>query len=280
MAEPILVLPGVADALTATMAVRAGFRAVFITGAGVANTAYGVPDIGLLSATEMTHAVERIADVVEVPVLADADTGYGNALNVFRTVRAYERAGAAGIMLEDQVTPKKCGHLDGKRLVDAGEMMEKIAAFALARQSELVLMARTDAIAVAGFEEAVRRARLFLSAGADIVFVEAPETEAQLRAIPELVEGPVLANMVEGGKTPLHSAMELQEMGYAAALFANMAMRVGAAATWRALQHLARHGESESLVDVMLPWTDRQDLAGLPLWQERQAALERAAERP
>lgn len=279
-APEILVLPGVVDPLAARLAVEAGFGAVFATGAGIANALHGLPDIGLLGLAETTEAVSRIAQSVDVPVLADADDGYGNALNAYRAVRKYITAGVAGIMLEDQVYPKKCGHLSGIDVLPAEEMVEKIAAFREARgDGSTVLVARTDAIGVEGFDAAIERAQLYARAGADAVFVEAPTDAEQLAAIPGLVPVPTVANMVEGGRTPIHSAAQLQEMGYAAVYFANMAMRVAGHAMRRAFSTLRAEGSTSGLMDEMLTWEDRQAIAGLPDWKRLEQRVVETRER-
>lgn len=269
-----LLLPGVVDAMSAILAEQAGFEALFVTGAGLANYHFGLPDLGLVTISEVVERVRNICHAVQVPVIADADTGYGNAMNVVRTVRQLEEAGVAGLMLEDQVSPKRCGHFEGKQVVDLDEMVQKIKAFRYARKDpNLVLIARTDALAVYGFDEAVRRGRAFKEAGADLVFIEAPLNRSDLSRIPQAVGGATVANMVEGGKTPLCSASELQTMGFKAAIFANMAARVAAAAMRDAYQVLRQEGTSASLLDRMLTWTERQQTVALPEFQDLEAYL-------
>jgi len=214
--EEILVIPVVHDPLCAKIAEYTGFSAVF--SAGYANSAayLGKPDVGLLTLTEMAGCASRIVDATSLPVFADADTGYGNVSNVERTVQLYEKAGVAGLFIEDQVAPKRCGHLGGKSVIPAGEMVAKVRAAVEARQDpDLVIMARTDAIAVTGIDDAILRANRYHEAGADLTFVEAPETVAQMRRICREVAGPAFANVFPGGKTPVLSAAELQEIGYA-----------------------------------------------------------------
>ena len=262
--EP-LVLPGCSDALTARLAVGAGFEAVYATGAGIANTLLGVPDVGLTTMTELVDQVARITSAVDVPVVADIDTGFGNALNARRAVVEFERAGVAAIQIEDQVFPKRCGHFSGKEIIPLQEMLAKLQAVIEARRDPgLVVIARTDALAVDGFEAAVERGRAFAEAGADIVFIEAPVLLDQLVALPGRVPAPLIANMVEGGRTPLLGAGELGAMGYRIVLFANTALRVGARATRDALTELRATGDSRRLQDRMLSWEDRQALVGLP----------------
>jgi 2-methylisocitrate lyase-like PEP mutase family enzyme len=260
-----LVLPGAADALTARLVERAGFEAVYVTGAGIANVVLGRPDVGLTTLSEIVAQVEHIADVVDVPLLVDMDTGFGNAINARRAVRDLERAGAAGIQVEDQTFPKRCGHFSGKEVVSLAEMRLKIQAVADARRDpSTVIVARTDALALDGVDAAVERGQAFVEAGADVVFIEAPRTREELASLPARVPAPLLANMVEGGKTPLCSAAELGAMGYAAVLFANTAMRVAAQAAGDALIELRRTGDAAPLMDRMLSWQDRQALVGLP----------------
>ena len=220
-APPILVAPGVYDALTAHLAERAGFSAVYVSGAGIAYTRLGRPDIGLVAMSEVADTVALIRDRVGSHLIVDADTGYGNALNVARTVRLFERAGANAIQIEDQDFPKRCGHLDNKTLIPAQEMVGKIKAALDARHSrETLVIARTDAIAVEGFEPAIARAVAYRDAGADVLFVEAPKTRDELRRIAPALKGvPLMANMVEGGRTPALKAADLEALGFALVIF-------------------------------------------------------------
>lgn len=216
--DRMTVAPGAYDCITARLIERAGFGAVYMTGAGTAAT-LGYPDYGLVTLTEMADNAGRIATAVTLPVIADADTGYGNELNAVRTVREYERRGVAGLHIEDQGFPKKCGHLDDKVIVPLEEYLAKVRAVAAARRDpDFVLIARTDSRAVAGFEEAIRRANAALAAGADVAFVEAPRTLEEVRAVPRLVEGPCLFNMVWGGKTPEVGLDDVEAMGYKLAI--------------------------------------------------------------
>jgi len=271
LAEPrILVVPGAADALTARIIEQAGFEAVYATGAGFANAALGVPDIGLPSMSEVVQHAQRLADAISVPLIVDADTGYGNAVNVVRTVRELERAGAAAIQIEDQVSPKRCGHFQGMDVVSVDEMVSKIEAAVFARR-EALLIARTDARAVEGLPSAIARARRYAVAGADAIFVEAPRTIEELRELPKAIDAPLLANMVEGGKTPVLGAAELEELGFRIALFANTALRVALLAVQEAMAALRRDGTPAALLDRMLSWEERQRLVGLAEYE----ALER-----
>src|SRR5882724_5153114 len=216
--DGMIVAPGAYDCITATLIEQAGFAAVYMTGAGTAAT-LGYPDFGLVTLSEMAANAGRIAAAVELPVVADADTGYGNELNVFRTVREFERSGVAGIHIEDQEFPKKCGHLEGKQIIPREDYLAKIRAAAAARRDkEFTIIARTDARAVAGFDEAIARANAALAAGADMAFVEAPQTAEEVAAVPRLVAGPCLLNVVRGGKTPDLDLREAEAMGYKLAI--------------------------------------------------------------
>jgi 2-methylisocitrate lyase-like PEP mutase family enzyme len=220
-APDILVAPGVYDGLTAALATDAGFEALYLSGAAVAYTRLGRPDIGLSTASEMTDTMALIADRTDLPVIMDADTGFGNALNARRTMQSYERAGAAALQVEDQTYPKRCGHLSDKSLISNDEMCGKIAAMADARRRDTLIIARTDAIAVEGFDAAINRAGSYIDAGADVLFVEAPRDRTELAKIADIFKGrvPLLVNMVEGGATPISSATHLQEIGFDIVIF-------------------------------------------------------------
>ncbi len=266
LARPgLAIAPGAADALTALLIEEAGLPVIYVTGAGIANAQLGVPDVGLVSLEEALRVVRAITAVVSTPVFADADTGYGNAINVTRTVREFERAGAAGIQLEDQVTPKRCGHFEGKEIVAAEEMVAKLRAARFARiDPDFVLVARTDAAAVAGLDEALRRARQYAEAGADAIFVEAPRTAAELARIPREVPGvPHVVNIVEGGKTPVLPAAELADMGFSLALYANLSLRAAMRAVRAALGHLSVTGSSIGLEEQIVTMAERQAVVGL-----------------
>ena len=219
--EEILVAPGVFDAWSARLTERAGFESVYMTGFGTAASLLGVPDLGLVTATEMAGHAARLCQAVSVPVIADADTGFGDLLNVQRTMHLYERAGVAAIQLEDQVSPKRCGHMEDKRVVPADEMVRRIrAARSACTDPDMVIIARTDARATDGLDEALRRGEQYLGAGADVLFVEAPRSDEELRRICDGFRGEwLLANVVEAGKTPYHAAPELQAMGFRLAIF-------------------------------------------------------------
>ncbi len=266
---------GAVNALSARLVERAGFACCFVTGAGLANAQFGLPDIGLVSITELVEEAARICDAVDIPVIVDADTGFGGPLSVMRTVHLLERAGAAGIQIEDQAMPKRCGHFAGQRLVAPSEMLSRIAAARRARADpDLVIVARTDARSVVGIDEALSRARLYSEAGADVLFVEAPRTVEELRRIPaELAGTPVLLNVVEGGKTPQLPLEELQEMGYRLILHANLLLRVMLKAGQNALAHLYERGTSIDLGQQILPWEQRQALVGLERFDDLENRL-------
>lgn len=267
-----LVLPGCGDALTARIAERAGFEAIYATGAGFANSAFGWPDLGLTTMTELVEAVARITAAVALPVVADIDTGFGNALNVRRAVSEFERAGAAAVQIEDQVFPKRCGHFANKEVIPSTEMAAKVRAAVDARRDPaLVVIARTDALAVEGFEAAVERACAYAEAGADLAFVEAPETLEQLAALPRRIPVPLVANVVEGGLTPALGAAELGGLGYRVVLFANTALRAAALAVREILAELRATGDSRGLSDRLLAWDERQALVGLPEFEALEA---------
>lgn len=251
---PILVAPGVYDALTAALAEAAGFEALYLSGAAVSYTRLGRPDIGLASLTEMADTLLLIRDRGALPVIIDADTGFGNALNAQRTMRVYERAGANALQVEDQSYPKRCGHLADKSLIAAPEMAGKIAAMADARaDADTLIIARTDAIAVEGLEAALDRAEMYLEAGADALFVEAPQSEAQLAAVTARFKGraPLMANMVEGGATPLRSAADLQAMGFALVIFPGGIVRALAKTAEEYYASLHEHGSNRPFADRM-----------------------------
>lgn len=267
-AGELIVAPGAADALVARIIEQAGFPALYLTGAGVAYTTVG-PDLGLLGMSEMVNRLEYICEAVRVPVIADGDTGYGNALNVIRTVKAYEKAGAAAIQLEDQVMPKKCGHLAGKQLIEASEMVHKIKAAVDARlDSDFVIVARTDARAVLGLNAAIERAQLYLEAGADVIFVEAPESIEEMKEINRRLNAPTLANMVEGGKTPLLPNQKLKEIGYKIVIYPNSAIRVMTKAVSRLMDALKESGTTQGQLDQMFLFNQVNNIIGLDRWKE------------
>jgi 2-methylisocitrate lyase-like PEP mutase family enzyme len=265
LAQPgILVAPGVYDAFGARMVEASGFAAVYATGAGISNALLGVPDLGLVSLTEMTDTMTRICEATSLPVIADADNGYGNALNVQRAVRAYARAGVAALHIEDQVMPKRCGHFDGKAVIPAEEMMQKVRAALDARgKGGPMIIARTDALATHGFDEAVRRANLYAEAGADMLFVDALTTREQVARLPGLLNAPVLFNMVEGAKSPLFGHDELAQFGYTLVIHPSLLLRVQAKAAMDALAGLKVHRSSAPLLENALSFAERQKLVKL-----------------
>jgi 2-methylisocitrate lyase-like PEP mutase family enzyme len=263
--KPIVVAPGVYDAFTALVATQAGFAALYVSGAAIAYTRLGRPDIGLVSMSEVADTLALIRDRVDAQLIVDADTGYGNALNVARTVRSLERMGANAIQLEDQDFPKRCGHLDGKALIPAPEMCGKIRAAVDARHSpETLIVARTDAVAVEGVEAAIERAGLYRAAGADVLFVEAPRTRDDLARIVSTLgaDGPLLANMVEGGKTPPLSAAELEAIGFALVIFPGGIVRALAQTAREYYASLAGHGTTEPFRSRMLDFEGLNNLIG------------------
>jgi 2-methylisocitrate lyase-like PEP mutase family enzyme len=265
--KPIVVAPGVYDPFTALVATQAGFSTLYVSGAAIAYTKLGRPDIGLVTMTEVAQTLALIRDRVDAHLVVDADTGYGNALNVVRTVREFERAGATAIQLEDQDFPKRCGHLDGKALIPAAEMCGKIRAAVDARHSrETLIMARTDAVAVEGFDRAIERAQLYRDAGADMLFVEAPRTRDDLvRVVKTLGTGlPLLANMVEGGKTPTLPAAELDATGFAIVIFPGAIVRALGFMASEFYGSLAAHGSNEPYRNRMLDFNGINDLIGTP----------------
>lgn len=261
-----LLAPGAYDALSALLVEQAGFEAIYMSGASISYTQLGRPDIGLVSSTQVADIIGRVRDRVKIPLIVDADTGFGNALNVQNTVRLFERMGANALQLEDQTAPKRCGHLAGKELVSTSEMVGKIKAAVDARSSEQTLIiARTDAIAVEGFEHALERAEHYRQAGADILFVEAPQAVDQMQAICQTFpDTPLLANMVEGGKTPLLTADQLSDMGYRLVIAPGSMVRVHAFIAQQFLQSLKANGTTALFRDRMLDFKQINELLGLP----------------
>ena len=259
-------VPGVTNALTARLVERAGFSAAYITGAGFANSAFGFPDVGLITLTELTEHVGRIRAASRLPLIVDADTGFGGPLSVMRSVHQLERAGAAAVQLEDQQDPKRCGHFEGQRLVPAQEMEEKIETAIRARSTaDLMIIARTDARNVMGLKDAISRARAYLAAGADALFVEALRSENELGRVGSEFPGiPLVANLVEGGKTPLLPAARLEQLGYRIILRANLLLRTMSAAACDALVRLADDDTDPAFEDRMLTWEERKELVMLP----------------
>ena len=264
-ASRIVISPGVYDALGAVLVEQAGFPAAYLSGASIAYTRFGRPDIGLVGMSEVAATVSAIKERVDLPLIVDADTGYGNALNVRRTVRLFERNGAAAIQLEDQTLPKRCGHLNGKTLVSPGEMIGKIKAALDARRAERTLIiARTDAIAVDGFEAALERGERYVEAGADILFMEAPQTQDQMVQIVARFADrvPLLANMVEGGRTPQLNAQELEKMGVALVIFPGGLVRAYSRMARDYFASLKAHGTTMPFAERMLDFGQLNELLG------------------
>ncbi len=263
-AEEILVAPGVVDGIGARLVAAAGFDAVYMTGAGTTASRLGMPDVGLLTMTEMADNAARIADASNLPLVADADTGYGGPLNVQRTVRSYERAGVAGLHIEDQSWPKRCGHLAGKSVIAKEEMVAKIRAACDARvDPDLQIITRSDAIAVEGYEAALDRAAAYAEAGADILFVEAMTTMEQLAAVPKIFETPCLYNMASSGKTPEISTQEMQALGFAIVIYPGVTVSAAIQAMEQALSTLKEKGDSRDLRDSLTPFREYFDLMGM-----------------
>jgi 2-methylisocitrate lyase-like PEP mutase family enzyme len=265
-AKPIVVAPGVYDAFTALIATQAGFNTLYVSGAAIAYTRLGRPDIGLVSMNEVADTVALIRDRVDAQLVIDADTGYGNALNVVRTVRTFERAGASAIQLEDQDFPKRCGHLDGKALIRADEMIGKIKAALDSRTStDTLIIARTDAVAVEGFDRAIERALRYKEAGADMLFVEAPKSREDLTRITKALPGvPLMANMVEGGKTPILAAQELEALGFALVIFPGGIVRALGHMASEYFASLASHGTTDPFRNRMFGFDELNRTIGTP----------------
>jgi len=270
--KPIVIAPGVYDPLTAMIAEKAGFASLYVTGGGIAYTRLGRPDIGLVSVSEVVDTLALIRDRVEANLIVDADTGYGNALNVQRTVRSFERAGATAIQLEDQAFPKRCGHLEDKAIVSTGEMVGKIRAAVDARHSERTLIiGRTDAVAVEGLAAALERAASYRDAGADMLFIEAPTAKEELAHVTTTIGGsiPLMINLVEGGKTPNLPANELEELGFSLAIFPGGIVRALARTAVDYYASLATHRSTEPFRSRMYDFSEINELLGTPEMLER-----------
>jgi 2,3-dimethylmalate lyase len=260
----VLVMPGVYDCLSAKIASRAGFEVIFITGYSVSATYLGEPDFGLLTQTELVAASQRICSVTPLPVIVDADTGYGNAVNVIRTVRELIRGGAAGMFLEDQIWPKRCGHMKGKQVIPLEEYLKKLRAAVDARgNDDFYIVARTDARQALGLEEAIRRGQAFKDAGADAVFIEAPNTKEEMREIGRNVPGPLVANMIERGVTPLMGPEELKELGFQLIVWPLGPLYASARALENVYSTLRRNGTTHEIMDRLISFEDFHDIIGL-----------------
>lgn len=268
----LVVAPGAHDALTAKIIGKSGFEAVYMTGYGQAASHLGNPDVGLMTMSEMLARASAIVEAAGVPVIADADTGFGNAINVMRTVREYEKAGVAVIQIEDQLMPKKCGHMLGRQVISKEEMVGKIKAAVDARQDpDFMIMARTDARTILGIEEAIERGLAYQEAGADIIFIESPETEEEMKMITEAISVYTLANMVEGGRTPLLTNQRLDELGYNLVIYPTASTYVTTKAMLDLMESLKREGTTASKIKDMVPFAQFNDLIGLTEIRELEA---------
>jgi 2-methylisocitrate lyase-like PEP mutase family enzyme len=264
-----VLLPGAANALAARIIEDLGFQAIYVTGAGITNTFLGMPDIGLITLSELAAHVSAMRDVVTLPLIVDADTGFGNPINIGRTIQVLERSGANAIQLEDQDFPKKCGHFSGKSVIARAEMVQKIHAAVDARNDpDLVIVARTDAITINGFDDAMERAAAYIEAGADMTFVEAPRSEEQIADIPKRLGVPQFINIVAGGLTPMIGFGELETMGYSMVLYANAALQASVAGMQKVLGHLKERGSLDGAAGELASFAERQRLVGKPRYDE------------
>ncbi len=263
--EKTVLVPGAYDAFSAKIYKQAGFDIIYMTGSGVTASLIGMPDMGLLTMTEMANQARNIVNAVDLPVICDADNGYGNPINVVRTVKEYEQAGVAGIHIEDQVAPKRCGHFEGKQVIPAKEMVKKIEAALYARRDDnFLLIARTDARSVVGLDEALLRGRLYWEAGADMVFIESPQSREELKVVAETFHGvPLLVNMVEGGRTPVLSFEELKEMGFTIVLYPTASIRAAGKTLQELAAHLFQHKNTKEFEERLIDFTGRNEVTGL-----------------
>ncbi len=271
--DKLLVAPGCFDGLSARLVEEAGFEAAYLSGGAVARS-MGIPDIGLVTLSESIDRAAQVVATVRIPIIADADTGYGNAVNLVRTVREFERAGVAAIHIEDQITPKRCGHLDGKEVIPMAEMEKKLqAALATRTDPDFCIIARTDARGVNGFDDAIKRGRAFAKLGVDAIFVEAPQSEEELAEIPRRISDvPILVNVFKGGKTPMLPMQRLQEMGYRIAIYPSETQRAAIHAMRKTLDTLKREGTTESIDDSLTTFKERDRVVGLDDWQKIEKA--------
>ncbi len=267
--DKLLVAPGCFDGLSARLVEEAGFEAAYFSGGAVARS-MGLPDIGLVTMSEVIERAAQVVSAVKIPVIADADTGYGNAINLVRTVREYERVGVTAIHIEDQITPKRCGHLDGKEVISLPEMIKKLeAALASRADPDFCIIARTDARGVHGLDDAISRARAFAQLDVDAVFVEAPQSESELEQIPRALPNiPLVVNVFKGGKTPMLPAERLEKMGYRIAIYPSETQRAGIYAMRQALSLLKRKGTTEAMDEALTTFKERDTIVGLDDWQE------------
>jgi 2-methylisocitrate lyase-like PEP mutase family enzyme len=267
--DRLLVAPGCFDGLSARLVEEAGFDAAYLSGGALARS-MGIPDIGLVTMSEVIERAAQVVSAVKIPIIADADTGYGNAVNLVRSVKEFERTGVAAIHIEDQITPKRCGHLDGKEVIPLAEMEKKLeAALASRTDPDFCIIARTDARGVHGLEDAIRRGRAFAKLGVDAVFVEAPQSEAELEEIPRALPNvPLLVNVFKGGKTPMLPVERLQQMGYRIAIYPSETQRAAIHAMRQALGLLKRDGTTEKMDDALTTFKERDKVVGLDEWQQ------------
>ena len=263
-AERGVLLPGAANALTARIIADLGFKAVYLTGAGLTNMHLGLPDLGFMDLSQLVEHTMAIRGITNLPIIVDADTGFGNALNVGHTVTMLERAGASAIQIEDQVTPKRCGHFDGQELITAAEMVNKVKAAVDARRDGVIIIARTDARAAEGFDSAIDRAGSYIAAGADMTFVEAPHTLEEVRQIPRLLDAPQMLNMVVGGKTPITDRAAASQLGFRLVLYANVALQGAIKGMQLALTALRENGSLNEAEGIIATFAERQRLVDEP----------------
>jgi carboxyvinyl-carboxyphosphonate phosphorylmutase len=263
--ETTVLVPGAYDAFSAKILKQAGFEVIYMTGSGVTASVIGMPDVGLLTMSEMVNQARHIVNATDLPVICDADTGYGNALNVIRTVKEYERAGVAGIHMEDQVAPQKCGHFEGKQVIAAEEMVKKIEAALYAREDEnFLLIARTDARSIMGLDEALRRAHLYVAAGADMIFLESTQTFEEFDLIAKLLQVvPLLVNLVDGGKTPVLPFEELEKMGFKIVLYPTSTIRAVAKTVQDIATYLFAHKNPKGVEQLLIPFEEKNQITGL-----------------
>jgi len=264
------IVPGAYDPMTAKLVQLAGFQAVYITGGGMSRSQC-YPDLGLMTMTENVQILSRVVDAVDIPVIADMDTGYGNAINIVRAMREFERAGVAGFHIEDQVAPKKCGHYEGKAVISVKEMVGKIKALVdTRRDSDMVIIARSDARAIEGLQAAIDRVNAYIDAGADVGFVEAPRSEEELTAISAQLKGPALANMFHGGKTPLLPASQLEEMGFKLGIYPSQTQRAAITAVKNVLNVIKNDNDLASMEEQLATFSDREAVVNSSWWQEHE----------
>jgi 2-methylisocitrate lyase-like PEP mutase family enzyme len=265
------IVPGAYDPLTARLAQITGFEAIYITGGGVSRS-QGYPDLGLLTMTENVQVLARVVDAVDIPVIADMDTGYGNAINVVRAMREFDRAGVAGFHIEDQMAPKKCGHYEGKAVVSIAEMVGKIKALVdVRRDADMVIIARSDARAIEGLQAAIDRVNAYMEAGADVGFVEALQSVEELAAVPPKLKGPALVNIFEGGKTPAIPAKQLEAMGFKLGIYPSQTHRAAIRAAQNVLAVLKRDGDTAAIENQLATFNDREVAVNTKWWRDREA---------